>query len=124
MHPVIYDWSLRGIFAVNQAEQSGHMAWCALMALAIARVDSSVKSVAQENIFLTRWLAMALKQRRFPRDVNPNVEWLLNQGRQFGFKGSRANMLDYLWQSSTGSLTEQSDHYRFCYVLKMAREMQ
>jgi len=52
---------------------------------------------------------MALKQRRFPRNVNPNVEWLLNQGRQFGFKASGANMLDYLWQSSTGSLSEHSD---------------
>lgn len=33
-------------------------------------------------------------------------------------------MLDYLWQSSTGSLSEQSAHYRFYYALKMAREMQ
>ncbi|KAF1366368.1 hypothetical protein FHR25_005159 [Yokenella regensburgei] len=39
-------------------------------------------SPAQENLFITRWLATALKQRRFSRDVTPDLEWLLKQGRQ------------------------------------------
>lgn len=44
-------------------EKSGHLAWCALVALALARQDGGVISPAQENLFLTRWLATALKQR-------------------------------------------------------------
>ncbi|HCM8914016.1 TPA: DUF2913 family protein, partial [Salmonella enterica subsp. enterica serovar Paratyphi B] len=48
-------------------EKSGHLAWCALVALAQVRQDSGVLSPAQENLFLTRWLATALKQRRFSR---------------------------------------------------------
>lgn len=63
-------------------EKSGHLAWCALVALALARQDGGVLSPAQENLFLTRWLATALKQRRFSRDVTPDIEWLLKQGRQ------------------------------------------
>ncbi|MBE5253992.1 DUF2913 family protein, partial [Mixta sp. Marseille-Q2057] len=51
------------------------MAWCTLVALALARQDGGVLSPAQENLFLTRWLATALKQRRFPRDVTPDIEW-------------------------------------------------
>lgn len=43
-------------------EKSGHLAWCALVALALARQDGGVLSSAQENLFLTRWLASALKQ--------------------------------------------------------------
>lgn len=42
-------------------EKSGHLAWCALVALALARQDGGVLSPAQENLFLTRWLATALK---------------------------------------------------------------
>jgi hypothetical protein len=30
-------------------------------------------SPAQENLFLTRWLAAALKQRRFSRDVAQDI---------------------------------------------------
>ncbi|EDF0513819.1 DUF2913 family protein [Salmonella enterica subsp. enterica serovar Enteritidis] len=59
-------------------EKSGHLAWCALVALALARQNGDVLSPAQENLFLTRWLATALKQRRFSREVTPDIEWLLN----------------------------------------------
>ncbi|WP_143460347.1 DUF2913 family protein, partial [Klebsiella pneumoniae] len=52
-------------------EKSGHLAWCALVALALARQEGGVLSPAQENLFLIRWLATALKQRRFPREINP-----------------------------------------------------
>lgn len=51
---------------------------CALVALALARQNGNVLSPAQENLFLTRWLATALKQRRFSREVTPDIEWLLN----------------------------------------------
>ncbi|HAK8513296.1 TPA: DUF2913 family protein, partial [Salmonella enterica] len=45
-------------------EKSGYLAWYSLEALALTRQDGGVLSVAQENLFLTRWLATALKQRR------------------------------------------------------------
>nr|WP_267238845.1 hypothetical protein [Enterobacter cloacae] len=44
--------------------KSAHLAWCALVALALARQNGDVLSLAQKNLFLTRWLATALKQRR------------------------------------------------------------
>ena len=45
-------------------ERTGHLAWCALVALALARKNGDVLSPVQENLFLTRWLAAALKQRK------------------------------------------------------------
>ncbi|CAK9887122.1 MAG: hypothetical protein XXXJIFNMEKO3_LKCDNKCA_00070 (plasmid) [Candidatus Erwinia impunctatus] len=41
-------------------------------------------SPAQENLFILRWLAAALKQWRFSRDVTPEIEWLLKLGCQLG----------------------------------------
>ncbi|EJP2999401.1 DUF2913 family protein [Salmonella enterica] len=79
-------------------EKSGHLAWCDLVSLAPARQDGGLLSPAQENLFLTRWLATALKQLRFSGDVTPDIEWLLKQGRQ----------LNYSWRSSTGELSEQN----------------
>lgn len=104
-------------------QKSGHLAWCALAALAFARQDGSVCSAAQEDLFLTRWLATALKQRRFSREVAPDIEWLLRQGRQYGVGAKLASKLDYLWRSCTGELSRQNDLFRLTYAMEMAKDM-
>lgn len=104
-------------------KKSGHLAWCALVALELARQDGGVLSPAQENLFLTRWLASALKQRRFSRDVAPDIEWLLKQGRRLGVSAKLASKLNYLWRSCTGELTEQNDLFRLTYALETAKDM-
>lgn len=104
-------------------EKSGHLAWCALVALALARQDGGVFSPAQENLFLTRWLATALKQRRFLREINPDIEWLLKQGRQLGVSANLASKLNYLWRSCSGELSEQNDLFRLTYALETAKDM-
>lgn len=104
-------------------QKSGHLAWCALVALALARQDGTVCSAAQENLFLTRWLATALKQRRFSREVAPDIEWLLKQGRQYGVGAKLAGKLDYLWHSCTGELSQQNDLFRLTYALETAKDM-
>ena len=109
---------------MTQTDKAGHLAWCALVALGMARRDGTVTSPAQENLFLTRWLATALKQRRFPRDVTPDIEWLLKQGRIHGLQANLPGKLDYFWRSCTGELTEQNDLFRLTYALETAKEMQ
>lgn len=104
-------------------EKSGHLAWCALVALALARQNGDVRSPAQENLFLIRWLATALKQRRFTREINPDIEWLLKQGRQLGVGAKLASKLNYLWRSCTGELSEQNDLFRLTYALETAKDM-
>jgi len=109
--------------AVTLTEKSGHLAWCALVALALARQKGDMLSPTQENLFLTRWLATALKQRRFSRDVTPDIEWLLKQGRQLGVSAKLASKLNYLWRSCTGELSEQNDLFRLTYALETAKDM-
>lgn len=105
-------------------EKSGHLAWCALVALALAKQSGDAQSPAQENLFLTRWLATALKQRRFPREINPDIEWLLKQGRLLGVSAELVSKLNYLWHSCTGELSEQNDLFRLTYALETAKDMQ
>lgn len=109
---------------VTLIEKSGHLAWCALVALALARQDGSVQSPAQENLFLTRWLATALKQRRFARDVASDIAWLLKQGRQLVVSAKLTSKLNYLWCSCTGELSRQKDLFRLTYALETAKGMQ
>ncbi|MEJ5074814.1 DUF2913 family protein [Enterobacter ludwigii] len=104
-------------------QQSGHLAWCALIALHLARHEGKVQSEAQENLFLTRWLATAVKQRRFSRNVAPDIEWLLKQGCQLGVRAKLASKLNYLWLSCTGELSEQNDLFRLTYALETAKDM-
>jgi hypothetical protein len=100
---------------------SGHMAWCGLVALRLAIQDNPGMADAQANLFLTRWLSAAQKQRRFSRAVAPDLEWLLKQGRTLGVKAGLPEKLAYLWRSCTGELAEQNDLFRLTYALETAK---
>lgn len=102
--------------------KSGHLAWCAMIALQLAKRDGQVTSESQENVFLTRWLATALKQRRFPREVTRDIEWLLKQGRTLGSMAKLREKLDYQWSSCIGELSAQNDFFRLTYALEEAKE--
>ena len=105
-----------------QLNKAGDLAWSALVALALARKDGVVQSASQENLFLVRWLATAQKQRRFSRDVAPDIAWLLEQGRQHGVRARLPEKLDYLWRSCCEDLSDQSDLFRLTYAFEMAKE--
>jgi hypothetical protein len=98
------------------------MAWCALIALHIARQDDGLYSEAQESLFITRWLAEAKRTRRFPRGTSRDIDWLLNQGRKFGVQAKLHAKLDFLWKVSTGSQEDQPDLYRLSQALDIVRE--
>ena len=94
-----------------------HLAWCGLIALHNARHDGLVKSPAQENLFLTRWLAMAEKQRRFRKELASDISWLLKVGRGKGLHADLPGKLDYLWRAGNESLKTQNDLYRLQHAL-------
>lgn len=105
-------------------QKTGHLAWCAMTALFSARAEGKIISASQEDLFLTRWLATALKQHRFSRDVAPDIEWLLREGRTLGTRARLLHKLDYLWRSCTGELKAQNDLFRLTYAFETAKEMQ
>lgn len=107
---------------MRDMNKTGHLAWCALIALHTAREDGTVSSESQENLFITRWFALAKKHRRFTRDVATDIDWILNQGRTQGVRARLRNKLDYLWRSCSGELREQNDLFRLTYALELATQ--
>lgn len=103
--------------------KAGHLAWCAMVALHLAKHDGQVSSEHQGNVFLTRSLATALKQHRFPRETAPDIEWLLKQSCTLGPRAKMQHKLDYLLRSCTGQLLAQNDLFRLTYALETAKEM-
>jgi hypothetical protein len=109
---------------VSITDKTAHLAWCAMIALLLAKRDGQAQSESQENLFLTRWFATALKQHRFPREVAPDIEWLLKQGQTLGARAKLRHKIDYLWRSCSGVLAEQTDLFRLTYALETARQHQ
>lgn len=108
----------------TQIQRAGHVAWCALVALRLAIYKGLPASDAQKNLFLTRWLATAQKQRRFHGDTAKDIELLLKQGLTLGLKANLPGKLDYLWQSSTSELSEHNDFFRLKFAMETAVNMQ
>lgn len=103
-------------------DKTGHLAWCALVALQLARQDGLISSESQENLFITRWFALAKKQRRFSRDLATDIDWILNQGRSLGIRARLKHKLDYIWRSCTGDLLAQNDMFRLTYAMELVME--
>ena len=95
-----------------------HLAWCALVALRLARQGGQALSLMMTHTFLLRWLASAQKQRRFPKSVAPDIESLLQLGRKNGQAAKLKARLDYLWESCSSPVTRQSDLFRLTYAFE------
>ncbi|MFJ5162316.1 DUF2913 family protein [Pantoea sp. NPDC088449] len=94
-----------------------HLAWCALVALKMARQAGTVNSSAEENLFLCRWLAVAEKRRLFRRELASDIRWLLKEGREKGLRADLPGKLEYLWRASKGDLLEQNDLFRLQHIM-------
>lgn len=103
-------------------EALGHLAFCALVAMGLARQEGKANTPYAENLFVIRWLATAEKQRRFPRQVAIDIAWLLKKGRQQGPNANLRQRLEYLWQSCTGDLDKQSALFRLTFAIETLKQ--
>ncbi|EOC9631795.1 DUF2913 family protein [Enterobacter ludwigii] len=95
-----------------------HLAWCALIALRLARLEEQALSPLTAHTFLLRWLAGAQKQRRFPRCVAADIDSLLRLGRQKGPAADLPQRLQYLWHSCTEPVSQQSALFRLTHAIE------
>lgn len=98
-----------------------HLAWCALVGLRLVQQDGQALSPLTIHTFLVRWLADAQKQRRFPRSVASDIDSLLRLGRQQGPAAGLLKRLEYLHQSCTEPVTQQSDLFRLTHAIEYLR---
>ncbi|MBO1551351.1 DUF2913 family protein [Yersinia pseudotuberculosis] len=106
----------------NTTSALSHLAFCALLALGIARQDGMAGTPYAENLFLIRWLATAQKQKRFPKSVSIDITWLLERGRKHGVAGKLSLHLEYLWRSCSGNMAAQSDLFRLTYATETLKD--
>ncbi|WP_447872499.1 DUF2913 family protein [Serratia fonticola] len=106
----------------NTTSALSHLAFCALAALELARQDGMAGTQYAENLFLIRWLATAQKQKRFPKSVAVDINWLLERGRKHGAAGKLRQHLDSLWRSCSGNLAAQSDLFRLTYASETLKD--
>lgn len=102
---------------------SAHLAWCALTALGIAKRDGRANGRMQEHLFLFEWLKQAMRQKRFPKDVAPDLRWLISQGENHPTNAKLKEKLQYLYDSGTGKLTAKNDLYRLTTILGTLAQM-
>jgi hypothetical protein len=100
-----------------------HLAFCALVALALERQSGGAPTPYAETLFLIRWLATAQKQKRFPRSVAIDIQWLLERGRRHGAAAKLRQHLEYLWKSCSGNIAEQSDLFRLTYATETLKQL-
>lgn len=101
----------------------GYFAWCALVALRLTQQEGRAQSELQQHIFLMQWLTTVQKQKRFPKSVSSDVNWLLAQGKRYGFAAKLPHKLDYLHRSTCGELPKQSDLFRLTYCIETLKAM-
>ncbi|MGJ3438261.1 hypothetical protein BSQ98_24710 [Serratia liquefaciens] len=110
------------IFTESTTSALSHLAFCALVALGLARQDGAGSTPYAENLFLTRWLSTAQKQKRFPKSVAIDIQWLLERGRKHGPASKLRQHLEYLWRSCSGNLAAQSDLFRLTYASETLKD--
>lgn len=102
----------------------GKLAFAALVALKLAQWDGkAARNTQSENLFLLRWLQMALKQKRFHRCVVHDFEWLINLGQQRLVTSKLKSQLEYLWRSCCCDIASQSDLFRLTYATELLKDL-
>lgn len=99
-----------------------HLAWCALVALCLTQPEGQALSPLMTHTFLMRWLAVAQKQRRFPRSAAPDLEKLLQLGRQKGIAADLRLRLENLWHTDSDFVSHRSDLYRLAHAIKILKD--
>ncbi len=104
--------------ATDTNELLGHLAWCAQIALEVARRDKIVTTSVQEHIFLMNWLTTAQKSKLFPREIAGEIDYLIRTGKQQGIIAGLKRKLIFIYKSCCEDISEQSDLFRLTYALE------
>jgi hypothetical protein len=95
-----------------------HLSWCALMALHLAWQDGQALSPLSTHTFLLRWIAVAQKQRRFPKSVAGDIDTLLSMGRKKGPGAGLHARFGDLFDTCSQPAAQQSALHRLTYAIE------
>lgn len=104
-------------------EALAHLAWCLLVAIRLAQQEGKACPGLQIHLFIMQWLSKALKRKLFPRSVAPDIAWLLEQGKRYGFGAKLYQKVEYIWRASSGELAQQNALFRFTWFIETLKTM-
>ncbi len=110
-------------YETRPTSELSHLAWCALVAVRLAQQEGKAQSSLQQHLFIMPWLTTAQKRRLLPKNVAPDIAWLLLQGKKYGFSANLMKKIDYIYRSSVGELATQSVLFRFTYFIETLKTM-
>ncbi|OMQ23666.1 DUF2913 family protein [Serratia oryzae] len=102
----------------NKNRELAHFAFCAQVAMKLAEQDGKVTSLLDGHVFLLRWLVTAQKQKRFTKQVAPEIAWLIARGRQLGMQSRLYERVQYLYFSWVDPIEQQPDLHRLTYIIE------
>ena len=98
-----------------------HFTWCAQVAHSLAVADKKINSEMDSHRFLMTWLKTAQKQKRFPRTVARDIDYLIVYGSRHGFASKLADKIEFMYRSC-GDVAQQSDLFRLTYVTELLKD--
>ncbi|WP_208952251.1 DUF2913 family protein [Rahnella sp. ChDrAdgB13] len=110
-------------YQTRPTSELSHLAWCLLVAVRLAQQEGKAQSPLQQHVFIMKWLTTAQKRRLQPKNVAPDIAWLLTQGKRYGFAANLLKKVDYIYRSSAGELATQSILFRFTYFIETLKTM-
>jgi hypothetical protein len=113
----------RNLTVKRPTEDLAHLAWCIMVAVKLAQEQGKAATELQVHLFIMQWLATAQKRKLFPRSVAPDILWLINQGKRYGFAAKLNRKVEYIWRSTTGELAKQSVLFRFTWFVETLKTM-
>lgn len=104
-------------FEKQTTEQLGHFAWCALVALALARQEGRATNQVSEHVFMSNWLNKAWREKRFPKSIAPELTGLIKKARAEGMSACLEKVLYALFKKCTRNIIEQSELFRMNFAI-------
>ncbi|MFC0227374.1 DUF2913 family protein [Serratia aquatilis] len=102
----------------NKNSELAHFAFCAQVALKFAEQEGKISSLLDEHLFLLRWLVTAQKQKRFSKQVAPEIAWLISRGRKLGLQSRLHERVRHLYLSWVDPINQQPDLHRITYIIE------
>jgi hypothetical protein len=98
-----------------------HFTWCALIACQLDKRERKVISDMASHRFIMSWLRTAKKQKRFPRTVASDIDYLISYGIRHGLSSRLREKIEFM-HLSCGDISRQSDLFRLTYASKSLRD--
>lgn len=105
----------------KKRHQVANLAWCALIALHMARKHRLTEQ--DKHDFLVNWLKKAYADISIHTEVKEDIGWFLQQAAVHGKKAYLVRKLTYVWHMTTGQMIDNADMLKLTRAINFAQSL-